>query len=240
MFDLIKPPDNQRTYAFTYIYVLLVSIFLGILLITNVITAKYIKIGQITLTAGAITYPFTFTLLDIIAEIYGKERATWTVWMGLIASLLMSSMLKIATVIPIYSQSIVSQQNFQQVFGCTPGILLASISAYLVGQLLDIYLFGYIARRTQHKHLWLRNAASTLSSQLLDTILFGWIAWILWPSLSTNQAIEPLAWDTWYRLTANEYFLKVIFTVCNIPLVYLGVHLIKKWIKPSLFYSSPR
>jgi hypothetical protein len=223
--------SNKNLSVSARTYVLLVSIFLGILLVTNAITTKYIKIAHFTLTAGAITYPFTFTLLDIIAEVYGSKRAKLAVWMGLIASLLMTLIVKLAILTPVYSQSIVSQQAFQLLFGFTPGILFGSMAAYLIAQLVDIYLFGWIRRLTHGRHLWFRNVASTLISQLLDTLIFGWVAWILWPSLTTNKAITPLSWDTWYQLTLNEYLFKVAFTLCSIPLVYLGVHAIRRWIK---------
>ncbi len=208
-------------------YILLVSIFLGVLLITNVITAKYIRLGRFTLTAGAISYPFTFTLVDIIAEIYGAQRAKIAVWLGLLASLLMSWGVKIASLMPIYSHSLVSQDAFQLIFGFTPGILLASVLAYLVAQFLDIYLFSWARKLTDGKHLWFRNLLATGVSQGLDTLIFGWIAWIIWPLLTTNQAIMPLPWSTWVQLTCNEYVFKLIFTLCNTPLVYGGVYLIK-------------
>jgi queuosine precursor transporter len=223
--------SNKDLSAATRIYILLVSIFLGVLLVTNAITAKYIRIAQVTLTAGAITYPFTFTLLDIIAEVYGSKRAKWAVWMGLIASLLMTLVVQLAILAPAYSQSTVSQQAFQLLFGFTPGILFGSMVAYLIAQLADIYLFGWARRLTQGKYLWFRNVASTLISQLLDTLIFGCIAWILWPLLTENKAITPLPWDTWYQLTFNEYLFKVTFTLCSVPLVYLGVNVIGRWIK---------
>jgi uncharacterized integral membrane protein (TIGR00697 family) len=222
--------DKNLTPA-TRAYVLLGSIFLGVLLVTNVITAKYINIAHVTLTAGAITYPFTFTLLDVIVEVYGSKRAKLAVWMGLIASLLMSLIVQIASMVPIYSQSTVSQQAFQLVFGFTPGILLASMSAYLIAQSVDIYLFAWARNLTKLKHLWFRNVLSTLLSQLIDTVIFGWVAWILWPLITANKAITPLPWYTWYQLTSNEYLFKVAFTLFNIPLVYLGVYAIRRWIK---------
>jgi uncharacterized integral membrane protein (TIGR00697 family) len=220
--------QDQNIPATTRAYIWLISIFLGVLLITNIITAKYIHIGPITLTAGVITYPLAFTLIDVIAEIYGNKRAKWAVWMGLAASLFMGLVLQAASAMPAHSHSIVSQHNFELMFGFVPGILIASIVACLVAQLMDIFLFGYIAKLTHRKHLWLRNTASTLISQLIDTTLFGWIAWIAWPLLNSNQAIEPLPWHIWYQLTCNEYLFKIIFTLFNIPLVYLGVYVIRR------------
>ena len=210
-------------------YVLLVSSFVAVLLLTNVITAKYFTLGRSMLTAGAITYPFTFSLLDIIAEIYGQKKAQLTVWMGFIASIFMTILLQIANCIPAYAQSPVDQKTFQRVFGFTPGIVFGSMVAYLIAQLIDIYLFELGRRWTQGKYLWLRNNVSTLTSQLIDTLVFGLIAWIVWPMFGISQGITPIAWATWYQIMLSEYTFKVGFTVLNTPLVYLGVAALKRW-----------
>lgn len=220
--------DNQL-YKSERAYVLLVSIFLGVLLITHVITAKYIAIAKLTFTAGAITYPFTFALLGIIAEVYGTKRAQLAVWMGLVASIVMIVVIKLAVMTPVYSQSIVTQKAFQSIFDFTPGILLASMVAYLVAQLTDIYLLALTRKLMDGKYLWIKNTGTTLLSQLIDTIIFGWIAWILWPLLFSNKTILPLPWDIWYQLTINEYALKIVFTVCNAPLVNAGIYLTRRW-----------
>jgi len=225
-FRAAQPLQAERTY------VLLVSIFLGVLLITNVITVKYITIAKVTLTAGAITYPFTFSLIDIIAELYGKKRAQLAVWMGLLVSLFMILIVQLASLLPTYSQSPISQPVFQQVFGFTPGIVLGSMVAYLVAQFADIYLFDWFSRLTKHKYLWLRNNVSTFISQLLDTLIFGWIAWVGWPLLGINDAIAAIEWATWYPIVVNEYLFKLAFSVLNTPLVYLGVYAARFWTRP--------
>jgi len=212
-------------------YVILVGLFLGVLLLTNIITSKYIIIGHLTLTAGAITYPFTFSLLDIISEVYGKNKAKMVIWMGLLASLFMTFITYLANIIPIYEHSPVPQSAFRLVFGFTPGIVLGSMVAYLIAQLVDVYLFELVRRITKGKYLWLRNNISTLIGQLFDTAIFAGIAWMIWPLLGLTQGIEPITWNTWYQITVNEYMFKVFFTFINIPVVYIGVYLVKRCIK---------
>ncbi|ACE05681.1 hypothetical protein Aasi_0238 [Candidatus Amoebophilus asiaticus 5a2] len=224
-FRVQQPSLSER------IYVILVGLFLGVLLLTNIITSKYITIGHLTLTAGAITYPFTFSLLDIISEAYGKNKAKMVIWMGLMASLFMTFITYLANIIPIYEHSPVPQSAFQLVFGFTPGIVLGSMVAYMIAQLIDVYLFELIRRVTKGKYLWLRNNISTLVGQLFDTAIFAGIAWMIWPLLGLTQGIEPISWNTWYQITINEYMFKVFFSFINIPLVYIGVYLVKRYIK---------
>ncbi|MCG8341045.1 MAG: queuosine precursor transporter [Cytophagales bacterium] len=228
---LVESFREQTPSRAESVYVLLVSTFLAILLITNLITAKYFVIGTILLTAGAITYPFTFLLNDIITEVYGKRKAKLAVWLGLMASIFMVVILQIANGVPIYEGSPVEQRTFQSVFSFTPGIVLGSMVAYLVAQFTDIYLFSFCRRLTKGKHLWLRNNVSTLISQLLDTIIFGVIAWIVWPLLDLSNVSKPVAWSTWYQVIIAEYIFKVIFTLLSTPLVYLGVYATKRWVK---------
>jgi uncharacterized integral membrane protein (TIGR00697 family) len=230
---LLEQFRSQQSPLSERVYVVLVGLFLGVLLLTNIITSKYIHIAHLTLTAGAITYPFTFSLLDIISEVYGKDKAKMVIWMGLLASLFMTFITYLANVIPIYEHSPVSQHTFQLVFGFTPGIVLGSMVAYLTAQLIDVYLFELARRITKGRYLWLRNNISTLVAQLFDTAIFAGIAWVVWPLLGLTQDIEPISWNTWYQITLNEYMFKVFFTFINIPLVYIGVYFITKYIRTS-------
>ena len=230
---LPKPFPNRHPSTAESAFVLLISTFVAVLLLTNIITAKYFRLGsKFILTAGAITYPFTFSLIDIISELYGPAKARLTVWMGLLGSILMTATLQIASQIPTHALSLVDQATFQLVFGFTPGIVIGSMVAYLTAQLLDIYLFDRVRRLTQGRYLWLRNNSSTLISQLIDTLLFGLVAWVLWPLLGWNKAASPLPWSIWWQIVANEYAFKVVFTLLNTPLVYLGVYAVRACVKP--------
>jgi uncharacterized integral membrane protein (TIGR00697 family) len=137
----------------------------------------------------------------------------------------------VANQVPADVHSLVSQGAFAAVFGFTPGILVGSMVAYVVSQLIDVYLFDLLRRVTRGKYLWLRNNVATLTGQLFDTAIFAAIAWVLYPLVDTWQQIEPITWDAWYQITRNEYGLKVVFTFLNIPLTYAGVYGIRRLIR---------
>ena len=228
---LLEQFREQKPSLATRIYVLLVSLFVGLLILTNVITSKYIQVAHLTFTAGSLTYPFTFLLLDLITELYGKERAKLVIWLGLLASLFMTGIIYLASMIPIYAHSMITQHAFEAVFGFTPGIVVGSMVAYLAAQFLDVYLFDWFKQLTKGKYLWFRNNTSTLIAQFFDTALFAGIAWIIWPLISPVKGIQPIDGPTWYQVTINEFGLKVAFTWVSIPLVYGGVYLIRRYIK---------
>jgi queuosine precursor transporter len=168
-----------------------------------------------------------------MTELYGKRRAKLAIWLGLLSSILMAGIIYAANSVPIYTYSLVSQGAFAVVFGFTPGIVLGSMVAYVIAQLVDVYLFDWLRRLTRGKYLWLRNNVATLIGQLFDTAIFAAIAWVLYPMVDTQQVIEPITWSTWYQITRNEYVLKVAFTFINIPLVYVGVYWVKRYIKEA-------
>ncbi len=73
-----------------------------------------------------------------------------------------------------------SQPHFDNVFGGSRRILLASLVAYLASQFADIAIFHLIKKRTQNRLLWLRATGSTVVSQLIDTVLIQTLAWWAW------------------------------------------------------------
>ncbi len=213
------------------VYIWLLTLFWVVLLLTNVVVVKWFSIGTYLFTIGIFIYPFTFVFTDIISELYGKTKAQYAIWGGFIASGGMFGVLILANSLPIYQNSPVHQQPFSQVFSFAPGIILASMTAYLIAQFTDIYLFDTIRIHTQGRYLWLRNNIATITSQLLDTIIFSLVAWIIWPMLGPIGSSIQLS--TWYQLTLNEYGCKVVFALLDTPLVYGILSIIKSYKKIS-------
>ena len=101
-----------------------------------------------------------------------------------------------------------------------PSILIfASMSAYLVAQLIDIKVFHFIKKITKSKYLWLRNNLSTMFSQLIDTIIVNTIF------LGFGMGIE---YQIVCKIIIANYIVKIIFAMIDTPLVYFFVFIIKK------------
>ncbi len=219
--NLVKKMD-KKFFLFCYLMIG----FVVMLLVTNIVTIKYCALGPFTLTAGAFTYPFTFLFLDLITEIFGKYYAKIVVWIGLGANIFLLGIIIFIIHLPIHAQSPISQIAFEQFFSFMPNLVISSIVAYIIAQLLDIYLFCTIKKYTGKKYLWFRNNISTFLSQVVDTLLFGFLAWIFFPSIGLGGF--PIAHNMWWNITLNELSCKVIFTVFSTPLLYLGVFLINR------------
>lgn len=225
--DIMKPLANPLLDG---LYQWLLTLFWLVLLLTNVVVVKCFAIQSYFFTVGLLIYPFTFVCTDLIGELYGKQKAKCAVWAGFLASTSMMAIVLIVTWLPIYRDSPVSQKAFSAVFGFTPGIILASMLAYISSQFTDIYLFEALRMRTKGRHLWLRNNVGTMVSQCVDTLVFSCFAWIIWPKLDPSSSTLQLGTSYWYQLTINEYIGKVILALLDTPLVYVSIRVLKKYV----------
>ena len=224
------------------VYAILMSIFVVMLVLTNIIGTKIFLLFPkvlpnglfgvpISLTAGIITYPITFLVTDVTSEIFGKKRASLMVLTGFFCSIL--TLIIITIVLKLYPSDVwlsgSSYENlsememaFNTVF-TLPGILIfASMSAYLIAQLIDIRIFHFIKKITNSKFLWLRNNLSTMVSQLIDTIIVNSIFLGYGMGLDSNIIIQ---------IIIANYLVKLFFAAIDTPLVYFFVHIINKKIR---------
>jgi uncharacterized integral membrane protein (TIGR00697 family) len=221
--------DNQYELSpQQFIYVVLSSIFITCLIIADVIGVKLFEIplpfeifGHKTVehTCGMLTFPITFLLGDIINEYYGPKAAKNTVYIGLAMSILVFAVMNIAQALPYLDKPFnVTQQSFDMIFGSAKLMYVASIFAYLIGSLSDIWLFGVIKKLTQGKLLWLRATGSTVISQILDSFVVSYIAFSLGKAVTgqTPATIEEVA-----NIAATGYGLKFFLSFSLTPFIYV-------------------
>ena len=219
-------------------YVVLVSAFSVVLVLTNVVGVKLFTFDYfglldkpITLTSGIVTYPLTFLFTDVVSEMYGKKRADFMVILGFFLSLLMLGIVALVTGLPGaevwvnrelgFSEVAGMQRAFETVF-TLPGVLVAaSMTAYLTAQLLDNRLFHFWRRLTKGKYLWLRNNGSTIISQFIDTIIVN--------SIFLGWGMGLSAEVVWSVILAN-YVCKVCLAALDTPLIYLAVHYLRRYL----------
>ena len=192
--------------------------FTTVLLVANIVAGKIFSIGDWSMSAGIIAYPLTFLLTDTIAEVYGRKATTRVVWFGFACSLLMTLLIYIVKVLPVAADSIVNQASYDNVLGNVPRIVFASMVAYLVAQNHDVFAFHFWRRKTNGRHLWFRNNASTAVSQLMDTALFVSIAF--WGILPAGVLLS---------IFVVEYIVKILFSLVDTPLVYALVGIVRKY-----------
>ncbi len=213
---------NLKSEAFT-IYLILGSMFVAALVASNLIFQKFFYwnpfgIFRFELSVGILPYPITFLITDIISEIYGKKKANKVVIAGIFASFFSMGIILIANYTPAIEKSPINNELFTQVFGLSPIAVLASMLAYLFAQFVDIKIFHFWKRKTNGKHLWLRNNFSTFSSQFIDTFT---IVFLL-------CSFKVLPWNLFTNLLISGFLFKIIIAFLDTPILYFIVFLFRK------------
>lgn len=221
---MIRKIHTSKQNATAYrIYLILAGLFIASLVVSNLIFQKFFSwnflgIYTFEISVGILPYPITFLITDLISEIYGKKKANQIVTAGIFASVFSLALITIAATVPATAWSPVNDQLFETVFGATIIAVSASMTAYLLAQYVDIYIFHFWKKLTKGKHLWLRNNASTFLSQFVDTASVLLL-------LCSFQKIE---WELFGKLLWSGFLFKVLVALLDTPFLYLGVFWFRK------------
>ena len=171
------------------------------------------------LSVGILPYPITFLVTDIISEIYGREKANRVVMVGFISSIFIMGVVMVGDMVSATQWSPVDDSVFHRVFGLFGPAVFASMTAYITAQFIDIRIFHFWKRKTNNRHLWLRNNGSTIFSQLIDTLSVLFL-------LCSFGVID---WVRFYPLLLNGFLFKVLVALIDTPFFYLFSHLFRKY-----------
>jgi len=184
-----------------------------------------------TMTCGVLLWPLEFVLTDVVNEYYGPravKRISYTaVIMIAYAFLMFFVAIRVPADTGFWLQSKAAegvpdmQAGFSAVFGQGMWIIFGSLVAFLVSQIVDVYVFHRIKKRTGEKHVWLRATGSTLVSQLVDSFIVLFIAFKLGNGWS---------WQKVLAICLVNYSYKVFMAIVLTPLIYL----LEGWIEKYL------
>lgn len=164
----------MKRHYFSY-YDLILATFVLTLLICNIAATKLITVGPLILDGGAVLFPLTYILGDVLTEVYGYRYARRAIWAGFVGMLMAIATFTIVGWLP-YPPEYTSQSSYEAVLGFLPRIVLASLAAFVIGEFLNSYVLAKLKIRTQGRKLWLRLISSTLVGELFDTLIFCLIA----------------------------------------------------------------
>ncbi len=204
------------------VFLVLAGFFITNAIVVELIGGKLVNFfGIFTQSIGIILWPVVFLLTDLINEHFGKDgvRKLTFITVGLIVYIYI--LLAIAMQIPAVSFSPVNDLVFNKVFGQSQWIIVGSITAFIISQLVDIYTFWLIRKATGKYLIWLRATGSTIISQLIDTFVVQFIAFVLPGYWKFSEFVNNALYG---------YSFKLIVAILLIPFIYLGHKLIEKWI----------
>ena len=204
------------------VYVVLAGIFITNAVVAELIGGKLIQVGSAVMSIGILPWPIVFITTDLINDYFGEKgvRKLSLITASLIAYTFV--ILYLAMQIPaVDGKNLVTDTQFNGVFGQSMWIIVGSITAFLVSQLIDVTIFHFIKNRTGNKMILLRSTGSTVISQLFDSFIVLGIAFWMTGKMTTEVFITS---------AFTGYFVKLIIAILMTPLIYLGHYLIRNYI----------
>lgn len=237
-------PKSQRLFLF------LCGLFLTNALIAEIIGAKIFSVesmmgwnpariplgGQVldfNMSAGVLNWPIVFITSDLINEYFGRRgvRRISFLTAGFIVYMFIT--IYATTLLPpaqfwldlnntdAAGNAFNINEAFSRIFQQGLGIMIGSITAFLLGQLLDVYVFTWLRKRTGGKHIWLRATGSTMFSQLVDSFVVISVAFYIFGNWSMSQVLA---------VGTVNYLYKGAIAILTTPLLYLAHYFIDRYL----------
>ena len=176
--------------------------------------------SAVTLTVGAICYPLTFLVTDIIGELWGKEKANIAVRWGFVCQLISTLIVIVARYLPAADPTM--QESFVNLLGQNWVFVLASLTAYIISQYWDVWVFHKLRNKYIAKHgttrggKWIWNNLSTCSSQTLDSIIYVLIAF----GMGFGWLADSSMHGAMINMILGQIIIKVVLAILDTPIFY--------------------
>ena len=199
------------------LFAYLTGIFTAALIISNIIAGKTFDFYSFTLPCGVIIFPVIYIVNDVLAEVYGYEKARKVILLGFLMNLIAVICYNITIWLPapVFFEA---SDAFAVVLGSTFRLLIASFAAYLVGSIVNAWSMVYLKKWDEDK-LFFRCILSTLFGEGLDAIIFITIAfWATMPMEALIIMIVAQAlFKTVYEIIVYPLTRYVIGSVKALP-----------------------
>lgn len=198
-------------------YPVLLALFTTIFVLSNIVSTKGVQVGPLVTDGAFFLFPAAYVIGDVISECYGFRAARRAVWTGFLAMIIAVSTFYVAILLPAAS-FYEGQAAFAVTLGLVPRIVVASLSGYAAGQLLNAWLLTLMKDRLGERGLWKRLLGSTVVGEFGDTLIFCLIA-------------APVIGISTVGDTANYvvvgFVWKTLVEVVVMPITYLVIRRIK-------------
>ena len=195
------------------VYMALAGFFVTNAILGELTGGKLFTFGPFTLSIGVIPWPVVFIATDLINEYFGREGVKRLTFMTIALIVYAFVLLFLSIQVPAAPFSPVTDAQFQAVFGQSLWIIVGSVTAFALSQLVDVGVFWLVRHKTGGRYLWLRATGSTVVSQLIDSIVIIAIAFWLPGKVKTSEFLT---------VAASNYSFKLIVALGITPLLYAG------------------
>lgn len=198
-------------------YPVLLALFTTIFILSNIVSTKGVQVGPLVTDGAFFLFPAAYVIGDVISECYGFRAARRAVWTGFLTMIIAVSTFYVAILLPAAS-FYEGQAAFAATLGLVPRIVVASLSGYAAGQLLNAWLLTLMKDRLGERGLWKRLLGSTVVGEFGDTLIFCLIAapviGISTVGDAANYVVVGFVWKT-------------LVEVAVMPITYLVIRRIK-------------
>jgi uncharacterized integral membrane protein (TIGR00697 family) len=205
--------ESDRRYKYLDSFI---TLFTVVLLVSNIVAAKFFAIGPLRVSAAQILFPITYIFGDVFTEVYGYAASRRAIWYGFFACFILVTLTYVAVVIPP-APEYTDQHAFEAIFKPVGRIVVASLLAYWCGEFANSFTLAKLKLLTGGKYLWTRTIGSTVVGQAVDTTVVMFAAFYGLRSVSTIL-----------RLIVAGYLIKVIYETLMTPVTYALVNYLKR------------
>jgi len=207
-------------------FLVIAALFITCLITANIIAVKLITLGiepirhggfqfPGPLPAAIVIFPISYIFGDILTEVYGYRQARKVIWLGFLCNLIAVFAFWVAGRIPALDSGV--QSAYQRILGYTPRLLVASFSAYLLGEFANSFVLAKMKIMTKGRFLWTRTIGSTIVGEGLDATVFIIIAFG-----------GTLSWALILGIILTHWLVKTGYEVVATPFTYMVVNYLKK------------
>jgi uncharacterized integral membrane protein (TIGR00697 family) len=194
----------------------LTGMFTATLLVSNVLNCKLIRVGPLPMTGGLILFPLAALFSDVLTEVYGYAESRKVIWTGLASLILFVIAIEICGAWPA-DPTWRNQGAYDAILGSVPRIVLASLTAYFVGEFSNSYVLAKCKIRTEGRFMFARFVISTMVGQFVDSSVFVLVAFT-----------GKLPGRTMILVTFTGWAIMVIWEIAALPITMPLVRALKR------------
>ncbi len=193
-----------------------ITLFVTVLLISNLVAPKFFALGPLRISAAQILFPITYIFGDIFTEVYGYAASRRAIWYGFFASVLMVVISYVAVIVPP-APEYKDQAAFGTIFKPVGRIVAASLLAYWCGEFANSFTLAKLKILTKGRYLWTRTISSTVVGQAVDTTV------VMFAAFYGTRSVSVIL-----NLIVSGYLIKVVYETVMTPVTYAVVGFLKR------------
>lgn len=195
---------------------MLAGLFVMTLIVSNITSIKVVAIGPLVFDAGTILFPLSYIVGDIVTEVYGYRKMRSLLYVGVVSLILTMTTFWVVQILPA-SPDWPNQVAYESILGVVWRIVLASVTALFLGEIMNAYVMARMKVRSKGKNLWVRMISSSVVGSAIDTVVFSTVAFL-----------GTMPFDALTQLMITVFLIKITTEVIVSPLTIKIINIVKR------------